>query len=349
MRRVGYAFLILLLIIAGGVVAAWQTGLIKVKLGAVAGTCEVDDEIAPGERGAISQAAMKFVTTSLSSHPENAFPMMVEAARTTTTAEKLGETLRSVNSNWGPMNGPKVSKVYYLQPFGGGIEGRTVCGPLDNDKWVSIAQIPGTKQAHVVVTAQSRNNSWDYTLWLVPEADGWRVRYFHIGMSGVVGHSTADMLQMARTERDTGHQFNAAMLYAGVQGTLDRGPMFQLGSQQAFDSDMQKFVAPPELQGNAPYMWTLGGRRWKVAHVTILGAGGKLGLLFELPQDKWRGDDIADQSNHQFLDSFMRAHRDYSRVFGFLAARATKPDNSGGFGTVYEAGKGYGGPSGSTH
>jgi hypothetical protein len=48
-----------------------------------------------------------------------------------------------------------------------------------------------------------------------------------------------------------------------------------------------------------------------------------------------------DAQNRKFLDAFRTAHPEWEKVFGFMSARAMKPDNSGGFGTVYASGKGY--------
>ena len=71
------------------------------------------------------------------------------------------------------------------------------------------------------------------------------------------------------------------------------------------------------------------------------GVGHDLGLIFVLPFDRWDGTAGAEAHNHAFIDAFVATHPDYARVFRFLVARAMKPDNSGGFGTVYNAQTGY--------
>ena len=88
-------------------------------------------------------------------------------------------------------------------------------------------------------------------------------------------------------------------------------------------------------------MWNLGGGERTVESVTIIGVEGKLGLVFMLPLTTWTGKEAADRTNREFLIAFIAAHPDYSRVFGFLVARALKPDKSGGFATVYELGRGF--------
>jgi hypothetical protein len=67
---------------------------------------------------------------------------------------------------------------------------------------------------------------------------------------------------------------------------------------------------------------------------------GKLGLIFTLPQQEWKEAE-ADQINRSFLSAFVANYPDYSRVFEFLVARASKADGSVSFGTVYRADRGF--------
>jgi hypothetical protein len=149
------------------------------------------------------------------------------------------------------------------------------------------------------------------------------------------------LLERARKERDSGHLFNAAMLYSGVQTTMDRGPAFELGIGQALRNDLAKFKIPDELAGNPPFLWKMDGATCRVGAAQIGGIGKQLGLMFALPQTSWTSDQDADRKNRDFINAFIKTHPDYIRDFGFLVARAFKPDNSGGFGTVYENGKGF--------
>jgi hypothetical protein len=85
----------------------------------------------------------------------------------------------------------------------------------------------------------------------------------------------------------------------------------------------------------------MNGNVYSVQHVTIQSVFGKLGLSFNLPQKAWGGPDAAEASNHAFLTDFVAAHPDAPRVFSYLIARALKPDNSGGWATVWSAEKGF--------
>jgi hypothetical protein len=338
MKRTVLAGLALLL--AGGIGAAFATGLISLNLGALGGSCEEDNEIATAQRNDIDKAAMAATTAALVPDAEAIYSMMTQEARSSTTAAQLAEGFKLIQSS-GPYMNPKIVHTYFLTTVGGGADTHTVCGPLGGTEWVAVEVKPGKSQAHVLASAQTRNNDWAVTIWLLPEGNSWRVQYIHLGLSTMVGRSPSDLLTLARRQRDVGHAFNAAMLYAGARSLLDRGPAFQLGVVQALQEDASKFSTPTELQGQPPFVWKMKGSTFKVAHVTILGVDKKLGLVFDLPLEVWNGNDNADGKNRNFLDAFIATHSEYSPTFGFLVARAFKPDGSGGFSTVYEVGKGY--------
>jgi hypothetical protein len=178
-------------------------------------------------------------------------------------------------------------------------------------------------------------------LWLLPVGDHWQVQYFHMGPSTIVGMTPEMLLASARQQRNSGHPFNAAMLYAGVQGTIDRGNAFQLGVGQSLHDDLAKFTVPAELSGKLPFVWNMKGSKYSVAQASIIGVQGKLSLVFLLPQATWNGEGNVRTKKQAFINAFIATHPDYSSTFTFLVARALKPDNSGGFGTVYENGKGF--------
>jgi hypothetical protein len=200
----------------------------------------------------------------------------------------------------------------------------------------------GRRQAHVLVSAQTKNYEWQLSLWLWPEEAGWKVHHFHLGASGLAGLGAGPILALARRERREGHAFNALMLYSALRsGLLDRGPAFQLGLAQAMDKDYRALEPPPEMRGVAPYTFKMDGATYSVGHISVTGVAKQLGLVFDLPQTEWTGEAAADNFSHAFLTAFVSTHPDYVRVFGFVLARFMKPDGSGGFGTVYEAEKGF--------
>jgi hypothetical protein len=330
---------LLFAVCAGGL--AYAAGLIKFDAGVNAGTCQLDSEINPTLRAKIDQTATKFVQAILEPNAEAALALMTNEARGSLTADKFSADLQLMLRASAPFADTKVSHTYFVQSSGTGPETRTVCGTLAGNGWVSVAVRPGLPQAHVVITSGARNNDWAFTLWLLPSGDDWQVQYFHMGASTIVGMTPEMLLASAREERDSGHPFNAAMLYAGVQGTIDRGNSFQLGIAQTLRDDLGKFTVPVEISGKPPFVWDMRGEKYSVSQASIIGVQGKLGLVFLLPQSTWGGEQDANTKNRAFINSFIATHPDYSRSFKFLVARALKPDNSGGFGTVYESDKGF--------
>jgi hypothetical protein len=327
----------LVVIVSVGVAIA--SGFIKIGLGANAGSCQVGDEIAPSKRKEIESIALAFARAALNDKLDDVRTMMTKAAG---SDKSVAVSLTAI-SRMAPFSDPGVAQTYRIESAGGGPDARAICGPLSNNQWVSVEIKPGLEQAHVLLSTTTRNNGWAFTIWLLPENGSWRVQYFHIGMASIAGRTPEMLLDMARKERDAGHAFNANMLYAGLQGAIDRGPAFQLGIDQPFRDDIAKFQAPAELRGKPPFNWTFGVKHYAVAQISIIGIGKDIGLVFVLPSKDWPGNVEIEKRNREFITAFIAGHPDYARDFTFLVARAMKPDNSGGFGTVYQNGKGFDG------
>jgi hypothetical protein len=327
-------------VILAGAALLYGLGIVKLNLGAHAGICQRDEEIAPPTRAAIEAAAMTYVRTVLSADPASGYAMMTKEVQAASTPLKFTAAMMAVKAMQ-PTGRLQVARSYFIQSAGSGPDARTVCGPLSDSQWVSLEIKPGREQAHVEIDGQARNNGLAFTLWLLPEQGDWRVESFHAAYSSIVGLTPEMLLKRAREESTLGHRFNATMLYAGAQATVDRGPAFQLGVRQDLQQDLRTFPLPPEFQGTPPFTWKMNGHAYSVSQVTIVGVDGKLGLIFLLPQKTWTDNQAADRVNRAFLNDFIATHGDYRRAFQFLVARALKPDKSGGFGTAYETGKGF--------
>lgn len=325
------------ILLVSGLGAVYAFGLIN--FGVIGSSCAMDEEIASPERAAANDAGMAFLNAVLSSRSETAYSMMTRKAQDTTSAEKLSVDLNGLaKQSFAKL---RIAHTYFVETLGSGQDQRVVCGTISGTDWVAVEATPGARQAYVVISAETINNDWAFTFWLLSEGANWRVHSFHADFAAIVGRTPDDLLKLARQQSDAGHAFNAQMLYVALGGVVGRGPVFQLGIVQTIQGDLRNFKRPTELQGQPPFNWRLSGMEYKVRGVTILGIDGKLGLIFILPQAIWNGDDDADKRNHAFLDAFMATHPEYSEVFGFLVAQAQKPDDSGGFRTVYEANKGY--------
>jgi hypothetical protein len=337
--RIASAGVLALAVLAG--VAIVATALLKLNLGVHSDVCQSGDEIEASVRSALEDRAMAFTKAILTGKSAEAYSMMSDAVRAASPEDKFDAAIDAGVRRAGRLQGLRIGQTYYVVSTGAGPDGRTMCGSVADDKQVLVAVKPGLDQGHVVVYAKAHNNDWAFTFWLLPKGKDWQIQFFHLSPATMVGLTPEELLQRARRERDSGHMFNAAMLYAGVQGTSDYGPAFQPAIVQSLRRDLHAFRAPAELSGPPPFDWKMGGTDYSVLKVTIIGVAGKLGLIFLLPQKSWSGEDDAAKFNRAFLTAFIAAHPDYQRSFSFLVARALKPDGSGDFGTVYEIGKGF--------
>lgn len=324
----------------GVVVLGMATGALK--LGGTTNICAIDDEIADADRASAETVAAGFANNALFGDSKAAYAMMTQEAQATVTAAELAQRMRALVRQGVPFSPLKHKHTYLVTTTGANGEVMVACGGGGEGEQVFLEAKSPSSQAHVVMTSQTRNNSWETNLWLLPDGHGgWRVQYFHIQTSAMGGHGPEDMVRLARGERAAGHPFNATMLYVGAQGLIDRGPVMHLEVEQTLRDDLKDFKPAPEFNGTPPFSWTLNGRIYRVKLVTIMGADKNLGLTFDLPLAAWKGNDAADASNRAFLGDFTAAHKEVMKVFSFAVARALKPDNIGGFATVYDAQKGF--------
>jgi hypothetical protein len=233
---------------------------------------------------AIDGAAMAFARALLQPEPETAYSLMTDEAQTNTGRDRFIAQINAMVRNSGSFSAPQIEHTFLVQSLKIEPDTRVICGERANNAWVSLEVKPGPWQAHVLISSATKNNGWSLTLWMAPDGQDWRVRLFHIGISSVVGITPEAMLARAREERDSGHAFNAAMLYTSIRAIIDRGPAFQLGLDQVVRGDMANLRLPPELAGKPPFTWDMQGVVYKVSQVSTIGVEGKLGLTFSLPQ-----------------------------------------------------------------
>jgi hypothetical protein len=305
------------------------------------GFCESDSELAAPIRKDIEEGANSFAGLVVSGKLEAAYDVMSAAAKKVTPAATFVANVGAFVKSAGPFEGMSVEHVYHLDVQGSGNPFTAPCGPMRADDWVTVKVMPGLSQAYVILSSKTPNNDWAMTIWLMQESGGWHINDFSLNLSTMVGVTARKMLEMAETEEKAGELFNASMLYQGAMFLTQRGPDLQLGLAQTARTKLQAFNPAPELKGTPPFTWTLNGHDYVVNGVTLLGIEGKLGLVFVLPQKDWPDDKEIDARNRRFLDDFMATHPGWSRAFGFLTGQAAKPDNSGGFRTIYEKNKGY--------
>ena len=142
------------------------------------------------------------------------------------------------------------------------------------------------------------------------------------------------MWDLARSEQQTKHDFNAAVLYQTASQLAYRGPNFQLGIYSEIQKEILKLQLPPELQGQPPFVWKFGGDEYKVLNVGPIGVGGKIYLMVTQEIAPWGADQEADQRNRALIADFERAVPEYSSAFAGLVVGAKESGGNRIFRTV---------------
>jgi hypothetical protein len=252
----------------------------------------------------------------------------------------LAAMMRTIASN-GPYTDLAVEHTY--QPTIVGSPGRITCPGADATTTLSLSTLPDTTQVHTLFTAKTRNNDWSLTTWMIEKDKTWRVHAFYVSMASIVGHSAPDILRMGEAQAKKGNAFNAYLLYAVARNLADRGPNIDLGLTTDINAALAKQAPPPELKGAPPFTWQLEGTTFPVEFVALVGTDKKLGLTFLHRDPSWDGKDTgkAERRNKRLIDGFVKAHPEYSEVFSYISARILEPGKDTGWGTVFDAAKGY--------
>lgn len=318
-------------------------GLSGCSFGAATSLCQADADIPAGVQGAPVALAKSFADAVLSGQPQSAYAQLAPDLQDKVPPATFGALIRKVGVT-GPYAGLGVDHVYRVTVAGAGQVPPVLCGsPSNPDKWAMVAALPVGDQFHVVMTSNSRNNAWTINVWLVPAGTGWRVEAFNVGLQTIGGRSASAILAEARQQRDSGHQFNAAMLYAVLPALIDRGQAFQPGITQEVRSDLAAFKPPTEFAGKPPFAVVWDGRRFSVDRIEVTGFGPVMDLVILYTDPSWNGTDYvrAEAINHGLIDAFRAAHPDYAEKFAGVVARLQRADRKGGFATVYENARGY--------
>jgi hypothetical protein len=300
-------------------------------------SCGTDDEISSKQRAGVNQIAMDFVQNALGPNPETAYSTFTAEAKRNLDSEKFVAMFKQGIQRMGPFKNLHVAHTYLAKVTGGSQEQRVICGNLSSPEgWVAVNVKPGPAQVHLIVEAQTVNNTWAFVLWLLPEQGNWHVQYFQVMASAMVGKTAEDLHRMAESERQKNHNFNAYVLYAAASQLAARGPFFQLGIQPDIQNGLENLKAPRDLQGHPPFVWQSGQSSFKVLNVGPIGVAQKLYLQVDHEIEPWANDKDADKINHDLISAFARAYPEYKDVFAGLVVRAHEHGGNRGFGTVFE-------------
>ncbi len=312
-----------------------------VHFGPVVSTCAEDNEIDSSTRGAVDAEAMKFLGTLTGPNSSAAYAELSAAGRAAVPRDRFGNAARQVTAEatTGP---PAVSRTFLVQGvYPAKVLTAVLCG-INHGSAETVAAEEAPTEAHVLLTQLIGNAERTFDVWLVTEDGRWKVNGFTVHLSRIAGWDGKALWEQAKQQRAREHMFNAAELYGAASETLNGGWYYQSPDWNDFQKDFGTFTQPPEFQGNWPRKWVLGGRTYPINGVTFMGIGkGQVLLLLVQPSQVWNGDADADRRNRQTLEAFIAAFPEWPETFEAVSVRSMKPDNSTGWGTVYERGKGY--------
>ncbi|SRR5216683_3113338 len=300
-------------------------------------SCKTDGEISEKDLAAADKAAIDFVQNALGPNPESAYSSFTADAKGNVDSEKFVAMFRHGIQPMGPFKNLRAAHTYLAQVTGGTHEQRVICGNLSRPEgWVAVNAKPGPAQAHVIVEAQTLNNTWAFVTWLLPEQGNWHVQYTQATTSAMVGKNAEDLQRMAESEMHENHNFNTYILYAAASQLAARGPFLQLGIQPEIQKSLENLKPPPALQGRPPFEWQLGKSFFKVLNVGPIGVSQKIYLKIDHEIAPWADDKDADKKNHELISAFSSSYSEYKHAFAGLVVTAHERGGNRGFGTVSE-------------
>jgi hypothetical protein len=300
-------------------------------------SCGTDNEISVKDRLAADQVAMEFVQDTLGPKPETAYAAFTDETKTNVSFEQFAALVKQTIQPMAPFKDLHVAHTYLAKVTGGTQAQRVVCGNLASpESWVAVTAKRGPAQAHVIVEAQTLNNTWVFVIWLMPEQGSWRVEYLQATISAMVGKTAEDLWHLADSEEQKNHNLNAYILYATAMQLSARGANFQLGIQPEIEKEFKNLHPPSNVQPPPPFIWQFGQSTFKVLNVGPIGIGGKIYLQIDHELEPWATDKDADRKNHELISAFAGAYPEYKDAFSGLVVRAHERGGTRGFTTVSE-------------
>ena len=300
-------------------------------------TCKTDGEISGNDLAAVDKVAVDFVQNALGPNPEVAYSMFTADAKGNVTSEQFVAAFKQGIQRNGPFKDLRAVHTYFPQVIGGTQEQRVVCGNLSSPEgWVAVNTKPGHTQAHVIVEAQTLNNTWAFVTWLLQEQGNWHIQYAQTTVVAMVGKNAETLQLMAESEMHENHNFNSSILYAAASQLAARGPFLQLGIQPEIQKSLETLKRPPILQGQPPFNWQLGNLSFRVLNVGPVGVGQSIYLKIDHEIEPWANDKDADKQNHELISAFSSSYPEYKRAFAGLVVTAHERGGIRGYGTVSE-------------
>lgn len=328
--------------VAGGAVAvflAFAAGAGWLPLGG-GPTCAVDEAIEPPLRTGALNASARFFNAVIERDNQAAYAMLSPGFKQSMAPAKFDALTASIiDGAGGPFRGLKAEHAYHVTREG--TAGRVICG--NSATGVAVNALPGATQVHTLYSAATPSHTWALTAWMTKNADAWEVASFYITIAGVGAHGSDALWRMGEAQAGKGHGFNAFLLLSAASATAYRGPDLQTVMKPSIDAALAAQKVPRELAGNPPRTWVLGGAKYAIEQVTIVGADKDIGLIVTYRDAAWDTADNLDGEtrNRALIGAFVKARPEVKEAFGFIVARILKPGEQLGWGTVYEMKRGF--------
>jgi hypothetical protein len=300
-----------------------------------ASACAEDDRIEKPKKDALGAASLEFIRKLIGDDPSLAYPMLSSAAKANVTAEQMSSHAAAIRIS---QPNDLALKHTYLLHLTGKSPGRLVCAEDFSKRghWVSLGAIDVPEQAHVELSARTKNNEVAFTLWLVPEEEHWKVQSYWMNIATLADKDSTALWELGRVQHANGHEFNAALLFSAASQIANRGPHFQLGITQPIAEDLSDVKTPTEIAGAPPFTWTEKQTTFKILNVGPIAVGGKIYIIIAHEVSPWKDENEVAGWNKQLLVHFKNRFPEYSEVFAGLVARAFERGTNRGYGTVEE-------------
>ena len=298
-----------------------------------AASCARDTEIDATKRDVIVLAGLSFMEALLGKDPSSAFDLFSKEEQAELTRPRLVEMAAGFHKLFEP-KGLAVDHTYFIR-LKGKAPDRVVCArDLSKPDGRSSVRVTSTpEQAYVLATGNSHNERLAVTIWLVPEAQVWKVQAFSIYVSSLGRRDAAQILELARKQQALGHDLNALLLHFAAGAISDRGPLLQIGTAQPISEEFSKAKRPPEMEGTPPWSWKDERATFKIMQVGSLGIAGKIYVVIDHEVPPRTTSEEMERANRGLIAHFKRRFPEYADVFAGLLARAHEQGTGRGYGT----------------
>jgi len=326
--------------IAGGVLIALVAvgavfGLVRFNFSVAVLTCRTNQEIAPGIRTEIEDAASRYADDFFAQRADGLFDGFTPQLRAITNYEALQKIIRATGFKPDSVKDAQIVRVDLIEGVTSG-PNTVTCQSSDSLKETrSFAVQPSKRQAYVAIDGHTVNNDMELTFWLDGD-QGWKIYGFHLNPATIVGRSVTDFLTQARYERLKGHSFNAVLLFATARQLMYRGPDVQLAGTADIGKEFASLSIPKDLPGKEPVVWQVGDNKYTIVNMSVLGLGGKIYLSVTQYMDSPMSEPDFDRHNKRLIAEIQKRYPEYSQIFAGMIVGAVEKNRTNIFRTLYE-------------